>query len=90
MSPATNGTLKGVQRNPAEPPSLGARELQVERALARLNSIPGSLEKYTYITGLRARNEDVYYGLIGAAPKLVMVSFSFFVFLESKLPTNSR
>ncbi|GAA5960500.1 hypothetical protein JCM3765_003657 [Sporobolomyces pararoseus] len=72
MPSTANGTSKSVQRNPAEPPSLGSRELQVERALARLHSIPGSLEKYTYITGLRARNEDVYYGVLGAAPKEVM------------------
>ncbi|GAA5991350.1 hypothetical protein JCM5350_006993 [Sporobolomyces pararoseus] len=72
MPSTANGTAKGVHRNPAEPPSLGSRELQVERALARLHSIPGSLEKYTYITGLRARNEDVYYGVLGAAPKEVM------------------
>ncbi|GAA5877685.1 hypothetical protein JCM16303_000204 [Sporobolomyces ruberrimus] len=70
-STSLNGS-KAPLRNAAEPPQLGARELQVERALARLASIPGNLEKYTYLTGLRARNEDVYYGVIGAAPKEVM------------------
>ncbi|GAA5841738.1 hypothetical protein JCM3766R1_005167 [Sporobolomyces carnicolor] len=67
-----NGSSKAARKNIAQPPSLGSRELQVERALARLASIPGNLEKYTYLTGLRMRNEDVYYGVIGAAPKEVM------------------
>ncbi|GAA6009498.1 hypothetical protein JCM11491_003579 [Sporobolomyces phaffii] len=70
-SNSANGS-SATEKNPAQPPQLGARELQVERALARLASIPNPLEKYTYITGLRARNEDVYYGVIGAAPKDVM------------------
>jgi malate dehydrogenase (oxaloacetate-decarboxylating)(NADP+) len=71
-TPSTSNGSKAIQRNPAEPPQLGSRELQVERALARLASIPNPLEKYTYLNGLRARNEDVYYGVIGAAPKEVM------------------
>ncbi|GAA5939675.1 uncharacterized protein JCM15063_005252 [Sporobolomyces koalae] len=65
-------THANAVRKPAEPPALGPRELQVERAIARLRSIPNPLEKYTYLTGLRARNEDVYYGVIGAEPKEVM------------------
>ncbi|GAA5825984.1 hypothetical protein JCM5353_008986 [Sporobolomyces roseus] len=60
------------QGSAAEPAFLGTRELQVERALARLRSIPNPLEKYTYLTGLRSRNEDVYYGVIGAEPKETM------------------
>ncbi|GAA6063694.1 hypothetical protein JCM10212_000273 [Sporobolomyces blumeae] len=69
-SSASQGVAR--QGTPAEPAFLGSRELQIERALARLRSIPNPLEKYTYITGLRLRNEEVYYGVIGAEPKEIM------------------
>lgn len=72
MSTSNQLSTLARQGTPAEPAFLGTRELQVERALARLRSIPNPLEKYTYITGLRLRNEEVYYGVLTAEPKEVM------------------
>jgi malate dehydrogenase (oxaloacetate-decarboxylating)(NADP+) len=50
----------------AQPAQVGPQEIQVERALARLRSIPGDLEKYTFLAGLKDRNERVFYSLIGS------------------------
>ncbi|GAA5936374.1 hypothetical protein JCM1841_002920 [Sporobolomyces salmonicolor] len=49
----------------SEPAFVGSKELLIERALARLRSIPGDLEKYTMLAALRCKNEDVFYGLVG-------------------------
>lgn len=48
-----------------EPAFVGTKELLIERALARLRSIPDPLCKYTMLAALRARNPDVFYGLVG-------------------------
>lgn len=53
----------------AQPSQVGSRRIQINRALARLRSIPGDLEKYTFLAGLKDRNETVFYGLIGANMK---------------------
>lgn len=53
----------------AQPSQVGSKELQVERALARLRSIPGPLEKYTFLASLKDRNENVFYSLIGSNMK---------------------
>ncbi|BGP42746.1 hypothetical protein JCM10450v2_006856 [Rhodotorula kratochvilovae] len=53
----------------AAPAMLGTKPLCVERALARLRSIPDPLSQYAYLAGLRARNADVFYGLVGGNMK---------------------
>ncbi|KAM0754105.1 hypothetical protein T439DRAFT_322991 [Meredithblackwellia eburnea MCA 4105] len=61
--------VNGAQAQPitggSQPCHVGGNEMQIERALARLRSIPGDLEKYTFLANLRNRNEDVFYGLVG-------------------------
>ncbi|BGP57575.1 hypothetical protein JCM8202v2_005219 [Rhodotorula sphaerocarpa] len=52
-----------------EPAFIGTKELLIERALARLRSIPGPLEQYTFLASLRSRNADVFYGLVGGNMK---------------------
>ncbi|KAK4702833.1 malate dehydrogenase (oxaloacetate-decarboxylating)(NADP+), partial [Phenoliferia sp. Uapishka_3] len=53
----------------AQPCHVGSNEMQVERALARLRSIPGDLEKYTFLAGLKERNETIFYALVGGNMK---------------------
>lgn len=57
-----------------EPAFIGTKELLIERALARLRSIPGPLEQYTFLASLRSRNADVFYGLVGGNMKECCVS----------------
>ncbi|GAA5895898.1 hypothetical protein JCM8208_005118 [Rhodotorula glutinis] len=52
-----------------EPAFVGTKELLIERALARLRSIPDPLSQYAYLAGLRSRNADVFYGLVGGNMK---------------------
>ncbi|KWU43902.1 hypothetical protein RHOSPDRAFT_34524 [Rhodotorula sp. JG-1b] len=52
-----------------EPAFIGTKELLIERALARLRSIPSPLEQYTFLASLRNRNADVFYGLVGGNMK---------------------
>ncbi|GAA5865088.1 hypothetical protein JCM8547_007708 [Rhodosporidiobolus lusitaniae] len=49
-----------------EPTNLGTLEIQAERALARLRSIPTELEKYTFLASLRSRQDNVFYALVGS------------------------
>ncbi|KAM0791949.1 hypothetical protein ACM66B_004200 [Microbotryomycetes sp. NB124-2] len=51
------------------PTNSGTKEVLVQRALARLRSIPGDLEKYTYLTSLKSRNENIFYALVGGNMK---------------------
>lgn len=57
-----------------EPAFIGTKELLIERALARLRSIPSPLEQYTFLASLRNRNADVFYGLVGGNMKECCVS----------------
>ncbi|KPV73817.1 uncharacterized protein RHOBADRAFT_16250 [Rhodotorula graminis WP1] len=52
-----------------EPAFVGTKELLIERALARLRSIPDPLSQYAYLAGLRSKNADVFYGLVGGNMK---------------------
>ncbi|SCV73341.1 BQ2448_7267 [Microbotryum intermedium] len=52
-----------------EPSNVGTKEVLVGRALARLRSIPGDLEKYTFLASLKSRNENVFYALVGSHMK---------------------
>ncbi|POY76220.1 putative Malate dehydrogenase (oxaloacetate-decarboxylating) (NADP(+)) [Rhodotorula taiwanensis] len=52
-----------------EPAHVGTKEVLIQRALARLRSIPGPLERYTFLASLRNRNADVFYGLVGGNMK---------------------
>ncbi|GAA5945963.1 hypothetical protein JCM10213_006206 [Rhodosporidiobolus nylandii] len=49
-----------------EPTNLGSLELQAERALSRLRSIPSDLEKHTFLASLRSRQDAVFYALVGS------------------------
>ncbi|GAA5974298.1 hypothetical protein JCM11641_006720 [Rhodosporidiobolus odoratus] len=49
-----------------EPTNLGTLEIQAERALARLRSIPTDLERYTFLASLRSRQDNVFYALVGS------------------------
>lgn len=58
-----NGVAKG-QPGGSQPCNIGDLTHQVSRALARLRSIPGDLEKYTFLQTLKSRQEDVFYSLV--------------------------
>lgn len=73
----------------AQPSHVGPQELQVARALARLRSIPADLEKYTFLAGLKDRNENVFYSLIGAN-MAEYVSLYLLVYEESGGLTSQR
>ncbi|KAJ8292375.1 NADP-dependent malic enzyme [Rhodotorula toruloides] len=66
--PAHFAPSQPLQGGPS-PSQLGPKELLIERALTRLRSIPNDLEKYTFLAGLRCRNPDVFYGLVGGNMK---------------------
>lgn len=63
-----------------EPAHVGTKEVLIQRALARLRSIPGPLERYTFLASLRNRNADVFYGLVGGNMKECCVRSNFFSF----------
>ncbi|GAA5872013.1 hypothetical protein JCM3774_006580 [Rhodotorula dairenensis] len=66
--PHNFAATQGLPGGP-EPAFIGTKELLIERALARLRSIPSPLEQYTFLAGLRNRNADVFYGLVGGNMK---------------------
>ena len=69
MTPAARVmSTHGLPGGP-EPTQVGTSAVLVERALARLRSIPGDLEKYTYLQSLKSRNENVFYSLVGGNMK---------------------
>jgi len=74
-----------------EPAFVGTKELLIERALARLRSIPDPLSQYAYLAGLRSRNADVFYGLVGGNMKECTVRpGSFLRRLRSEAATRRR
>ncbi|GAA6032978.1 hypothetical protein JCM8097_000081 [Rhodosporidiobolus ruineniae] len=68
MSPATQALSARATHLPGgpEPTNLGSLEIQAERALARLRSIPGDLEKFTFLNSLRSRQDNVFYAVVGS------------------------
>ncbi|GAA5821572.1 hypothetical protein JCM11251_000913 [Rhodosporidiobolus azoricus] len=68
MSPANQSFAARATHLPGgpEPTNLGTLEIQAERALARLRSIPSDLEKYTFLASLRSRQDNVFYALLGS------------------------
>lgn len=88
--PAHFAPSQPLQGGPS-PSQLGPKELLIERALTRLRSIPNDLEKYTFLAGLRCRNPDVFYGLVGGNMKECCVSlFREFSFREWRTSGGGR
>ncbi|ORY77633.1 hypothetical protein BCR35DRAFT_305399 [Leucosporidium creatinivorum] len=76
MSTNSNGIAQQTKFAPSvglpggtEPTLVGSKEVLVGRALARLRSIPGDLEKYTFLASLKSRNENIFYSLVGSHMK---------------------